>query len=260
MKTTLFAAALVAALTLTAAAAQKKPAPSQHLAGNSEQITLAPAGIPPSLCNPCLFYGGDLNPADINAAGMSDENTLLIVGGSGTYGSFVVPGGGVTANVTGILFNVQASDNFDPLTASYDIRTGVSEGDGGTSITSGTANLSVQATGRNFIGLNEYTIAVKLPWTVVLGEGEYWFNLTPNCTNGAQDGSCYEGRFFVSNTTQETNNVLGKAQAPHSMYLNSSYFGFTWANWCDSDLGFNGNQCLGLSYGLTGTNGTSGSK
>jgi hypothetical protein len=45
VKTTLFAAALVAALTLTAAAAQKKPAPSQHLAGNSEQITLAPVHV-----------------------------------------------------------------------------------------------------------------------------------------------------------------------------------------------------------------------
>jgi len=252
VKTTLFAATLVVALTLTAAAATKKPATSQHLAGNNEAIQFAPAGIPPALCNPCLFYGGDINTADINAAGMSDENTLLIVGGGSTYGSFVVTGGGVTAHVTGILFNVQADANFDPLTASYDIRTGVSEGNGGTSLASGTANTSVASTGRNFLGINEYTVAVKLAAPIDLGEGEYWFNVTPNCTNGAQDGSCNVGRMFVSNTTQETNNVLGKAQAPHSMFFNSSFFGFTWANWCDSSLGFNGNQCLGLSYGLTG--------
>ena len=37
------------------------------------------------------------------------------------------------------------------------------------------------------------------------------------------------------------------------MFLNSSFFGFTYANWCDSSLGFNSNQCAGMSYGLVGT-------
>jgi len=254
VKTTLFATTLVVALTLSAAAATKKPAASQHLAGNNETIVFAPAGIPPALCNPCLFYGGDINTGDINAAGMSDENTLLISNGGGsTYGSFVVPGGGVTASVTGILFNVQADANFDPKTATYDIRTGVSEGNGGTSIASGSATTTVAATGRNFLGLNEYTVAVRLPAAQLLGPGEYWFNVTPQCLNGNQDGSCNQGRMFVSNTTQQTNNVMGNAQQPHSMFLNSAFFGFTWANWCDSSLGFNSNQCLGLSFGLTGS-------
>jgi hypothetical protein len=250
VKTTLFAATLVVALTLSAAAAQK-PAVSQHLAGSTEPIKLAGPGIPPALCNPCLFYGGDLNPADANAAGLSDENTLLIVGGSSTYGSFTATG--VSATVTGILFNVQASTNFDPATASYDVRTGVSDGNGGNSVASGTASIAVAATGRNFIGLNEYTVAVHIPALTLTAGVEYWFNVTPQCTNGATDGSCYEGRIFASNTTQETNNVRGSAQSPHSMYLNSSFFGFTFANWCDSSLGLNSNQCLGLSYGLIGS-------
>lgn len=112
MKKTLFAATLVAALSLSAAAANKKPAVSQHLAGSNEPTVLAPSGTPPALCSPCLFYGGDLNPTDPNAAGMSDENTLLVLGSS-TYSAYTVPTG-VTAKVTGILYNVQASDNFDP--------------------------------------------------------------------------------------------------------------------------------------------------
>src|SRR5947209_624939 len=116
VKKTLFATTLVLALTLTAAA-QRKPAASQHLAGSS------------------------------------DENTLLIPNSS-TYAAFNVPSG-VTAGVTGILVNVQADVNFDPQMAGWDIRTGVSEGNGGTSIASGTNSIMVAATGRNFIGLNE---------------------------------------------------------------------------------------------------------
>jgi hypothetical protein len=251
MKKTLFAAALVAALAVSAMAANKKPAVSQHGAGSSEPTKLAPSGIPPALCSPCLFYGGDLNPTDPNAAGMSDENTLLIVGGSSTYAPYTVPSG-VTAKVTGILFNVQASDNFDPRSATYDIRTGITDGDGGSSVASGSNSVRVASTGRSFLGLNEYTLLVPLSTPVYLTGGEYWFNLTPACTNGATDGSCYEGRFFFSNTTQDTNAVYGEAQPTESMYLNSSYFGFTFTNWCDSSLGFNVAQCRAGSFGLTG--------
>jgi hypothetical protein len=136
VKKGLFAATLVAALTITAVAADKKPPVSQHLAGSTAETKLAPPGTPPTYCSPCLFYGGDLNTTDSNAAGLSDENTLLVLGSS-TYTAYDVPNG-VTAGVTGILVNVQASVNFDPQTAAYDVRTGISEGNGGTSIASGT--------------------------------------------------------------------------------------------------------------------------
>ena len=251
MKKLLFATTLVFALTLTAAAGQKKPAASQHLAGIVEEVKLAPPGTstPPSLCNPCLFYGGDLNVSDANAAGLSDESTLLVPSSS-TYTAYNVPSG-VTAGVTGILVNVQASVNFDPNSATYDIRTGVSEGNGGTSVASGTGTIAVASTGRNFVGLNEYTVLVKIP-EVFLSTGEYWFNVTPECTNGATDGSCSVGRIFLSNTTQNTNGVFAGAQPGGSMFLNSSSFGFTWANWCDAALGLNSNQCRAGSFGLTG--------
>jgi hypothetical protein len=255
VKTTLSAVALLLALSLTAVAATKKPATSQHLKGNSSAVLQAPKNnpnsVPPSLCSPCLFYGGDLNPGDLNAAGMSDENTLLILGGSSTYGAVNIPTG-VTASVYGILFNVQASAAFDPLAATYDIRTGVSEGDGGTSIASGSGTAVVQPTGRNFIGLNEYTVAVSWSTPVTLTPGEYWFNVTPQCLN-TLDGSCSVFRQFVSNTTQGANDIHGNWQPAHEMFLNSSFFGFTWANWCDSSLGFNAVQCGYMSFGLRGT-------
>jgi hypothetical protein len=250
VKKTLFAAALVVALTLSASAA-KKPAASQHRAGspNGGQQFVG-QGVPPSLCDPCLFYGGDLNPSDLNAAGLSDENTLLI-SGSSTYGAFSPT---TTITVTGIVINVQADANFDPVTGSYDIRSGVSEGNGGTSLASGTGSTAVAATGRNFFGLNEYTVAIQLSAPLVLSPGEYWFNLTPNCTNGAVDGSCSDGRFFISNTTQQTNRVgPADGQPAHEAFLNSAFFGFTWADWCDSAFGLNSRQCSGLSFGLTGS-------
>ncbi len=255
MKTFLFASTLVIVLTLSAAAQHKKPAPSQHLAGDSEESAIPqqqtlPA--PPSLCNPCAFYGGDLNPSDPNAAGFSNEDTVLVPGSS-TYAAIDVPNNG-RIKVTGILFNVQADANFDPHTASYDVRTGVTEGNGGTSIASGTGAIQVATTGRDFFGINEFTVLVKIP-TLRIGPGEYWFNITPQCTNGATDGSCSVGRIFLSNTTQNTNAVLGDAQPAGSLYINSAYFGYTWANWCDSSLGLNSSQCRAGSWGLVGTAG-----
>jgi len=196
-----------------------------------------------------LFYGGDINTSNINAAGMSDENTLLIVGGGSTYGAVTIPAG-VTGNVTGIVFNVQADAAFDPMMATYDVRTGVSEGNGGTSLASGSGNAVVQATGRNFLGLNEYSVEISIP-TVTLTPGTYWFNVTPQCLN-TLDGSCNVFRQFVSNSNL-ANQVNGNWQPVHEMFLNSSFFGFSWANWCDSSLGFNPIQCAGLSFGLRGT-------
>lgn len=251
MKTTLFAAALVVALSLSAAAAQKA-SPSQHLAGDMDGKQTPPLSIPPALCSPCIFYGGDLNVSSPNAAGLSDENTLLISEGQ-TYGNFNVPSG-ASVTVTGILFNVQADANFDPLTATYDVRQGVSEGDGGTDLASGSGAIQVAATGRNFLGLNEYSLAVQLAEPLVLGPGDYWFNMTPTCVAGSTDGSCYEGRQFVSNVNGRTNSIHGAGEPGGQIFLNSAFFGFTWANWCDSSLGLNARQCNSLSFGLMGYN------
>ncbi len=247
MKKTLFATTLIAMLTLTAAA-QKKPAMWLGRTDSSEEPQWA-SGTPPELCRPCLFYGGDLNPNDPNAIGLSDENTLYIKGSS-TYAAYNVPNG-VTARVTGILVNVLASVNFDPKIASYDIRTGVVEGNGGTSIASGRAKIRVARTGRTYLGMNEYSLLVRLPEVQTLEEGEYWFNVTATCTNGARDGSCYVGRIYLSNTTQDTNGISADSQPTVSTYVNSSFFGVTFVNWCN--LGLNSSQCGAASFALTGT-------
>jgi len=254
VKRTLLALALAITPSLAAAAQHANmPAVSHHRAGSADAVLQevrenANPNVP-TLCNPCLFYGGDLNTSSADATGLSDENTLLIVGGSSTYGEVDIPSG-TTVTVKGILFNIQADAAFDPFTAQYDIRTGVSEGNGGTSIASGKTNVEVAATGNNFLGLNEYSVVVVFP-PVVLTSGAYWFNVQPNCTN-TLDGSCSVFRQFVSNTTSRTNALHESWQPAHEMFLNSAYFGFTWANWCDSSLGLNQVQCGYLSFGLLG--------
>jgi hypothetical protein len=251
VKKTLLAIALMAMCTLAAVALKAKaPTTSQHLRGNpNEQFKMAPPGIPPALCSPCLFYGGDLDPNDQNAAGMSDENTLLIVGGSNTYGAITTPR---SVTVSGILVNVQASTAFDPQTATYDIRSGITDGNGGSEIASGSGAIQVAATGRNFLGFNEFTVEVGVNPPVVLSPGTYWFSVQPQCTN-TLDGSCSVGRIFVSNTTSGTNNMAGQAQPQNQMFFNSAFFGFNYANWCDPSLGFNSRQCGMLSFGLIGS-------
>ena len=162
MKKILLAVTMVVALTLTAAAAGKKPSPAANPNGYGVvPPQLAPPGIPPALCHPCLFYGGDL--------------------------------------------------------------------------------------WRVFIGLTEFTVLVTLSTPVSLTAGEYWFNITPTCTNGAVDGSCYVGRMFFSNTTSGTNNVNGHAQPGDSLFLNSTYFGFVYEHWCS--LVSVAGQCHLASFG-----------
>lgn len=252
MKRALFVTALVITLVSLSAAAAKKQEPVLSRAGDpSKKAQVQKNGVkaqPPTSCSPCLFYGGDLNPTDPNADGFSDENTLLI-NGSSTYGAVSIPAG-PDASVTGILVNVLATAAFDPFTATYDIRQGVSEGNGGSEVSSGSGSIAVAATGRNAFGYYEYTVTVTFS-SVTLVPGEYWFNVTPQCTN-TLDGSCTVFRQFASNTTQETNAVNGGWQPDNEIFWNSVYFAETWANWCDSSIGLNTSQCDWLSFGLVG--------
>jgi len=252
VKRMLLAAALVITLISLSAAADKQAPVLSRTGDPSMKAQVHKSNVkpqPPAACSPCLFYGGDLNPTDANADGFTDENTLLITGGSSTYGAINIPSG-PNANVTGLVFQVLATAAFDPFTATWDIRQGVSEGNGGTDVASGSGSVAVSATGRTAFGLYEYTVSLTFS-TVTLVPGEYWFNLEPQCLN-TLDGSCTVFRQFASNTTQETNAVNGGWQPDDMMFLNSGYFGATWANWCDSTFGLNTSQCDWLSFGVIG--------
>jgi len=254
VKKMLFAVVLVVTLSLATAAQKAAPKPSQQYAGNSAKGFSSDPQIhrgAPRLCNPCLFYGGNLDVPNIDSAGLSDENTLNI-SDSHTYGAFTIAAG-KSASVQGLVFQVQMNAHMNPKQATWEIRTGVSTGNGGTLVASGTSAATMSPTGRVFLGFGEYTVGVKFP-SITLSEGTYWVNVTPQCTD-ASDGQCtsFNTRYFVSNTVKAADNVHGGMQPSGQMFLNSSFFGFNFVNWCDSSLGLNSTQSGALSFGVIGT-------
>lgn len=229
MKTTRFGAIVILALTVSAGAQNVRSLPS--------------------LCKPCIFYGGDFNVNDPNANAFADGNTLSIPN-TAIYTAVDVPKN-VTGVITGILFMQLATitgNVFDPATAPYDIRVGVSEGNGGTSVASGTNTLSY-APYLNVLDFEIYQTAVNLtgPFRVIPGT-RYWFTAVPQCTDSG-NSVCSSVQYYLPNTTQGTNGLNAGAQPPDQMFWNSEFFGFNWKNVCDVE---SSPGCARASFGLMG--------
>jgi hypothetical protein len=148
--------------------------------------TLANSQCPSS----CLFYGGDFDPNNPNANGLSNENDAIVSGypyGDATYENFV---NSQTWNVTGLFTNNLSY--LIPTGAYWEIREGVSEGNGGTLIATGTGPVTNTLTGRGGFGYPERHNEVD-GLHVTLSAGMYWEVVVPVCT------TC-EARSFNSNT------------------------------------------------------------
>ena len=190
---------------------------------NTTAIAQAPPGS--------LWYNGDFN--DVN--GLANERNTGVTQAA-VYDDFNVTGGPMW-HVTAVF-----SDNlFSAMTvtaADWEIRTGISEGNAGTLIASGTTNSPVVTpTGRGGFGLQEYMVEVTglnvfLP---MLPSGQhYWLNVTP-VGNGT-------GRSFNS-TTSGTNCVGTPCGNDDNAFFNSTSFG----NY------FTGGQPYDFSNGVIGT-------
>src|SRR5438876_3755946 len=171
---------------------------------NTTAIAQAPPGS--------LWYNGDFNYVN----GLANERNT-IVSQAGVYDDF---------NVTAPLgWHVTAlfSDNLMSTTvtgADWEIRIGLSEGNAGTLIASGTTSSPlVTPTGRSGFGFTEYMVEVTglnvfLP---MLPSGQhYWLNVTP-VGNGT-------GRSFNS-TTSGTNCVGTPCGNDGNFFFNSTEFG-----------------------------------
>jgi hypothetical protein len=164
----------------------------------------------------CVFYGGDFNINDPNANGLANENDGIVGGspyGAAVYQNFNYDGG----TITGLASNNLSGLN--PTTAYWEIRSGVSEGNGGTLIASGTGATTNQATGRTGFGFIEYTNFVG-GLGVNLGAGTYWMTVVPQDPNNVN-------RSFNSDT--DGANSVG-SQISNSQYFNSGFFGANFTN------------------------------
>src|SRR5207247_2977520 len=160
-----------------------------------------------------LWYNGDFNGVN----GLANEP------GSSIYDNFIVPSPGW--HVTSVF-----SDNLEntPATrATWEIRSGVSEGNGGTLVASGMTTMPVVTpTGRSGFGFTEFMIEVT-GLSVDLAPGTYWLNVTPisNC-----------GRSFDSDTSG-TNCVGLPCGNDDNAFIDSTSVGCNVENTSSCDIG-----------------------
>ena len=237
MKKILFAATLIAAFSVFAMGAtiHKTAKDSGNASLRGGQISLSsPHACSVSHGHPCVYYAGDINASDPEENGLSNENDLFIAN-SYTYNEVKVP---VSASVTAAFTNNLATFGvIDPKTAESDWRTGVSEGNGGTSICSGDNEAEITATGRNAFGYNEYEILSLSPCKV--SPGNTWIAVVGDCTN-ANDGDCTGDPRYFESDTNGPNAINGSFTVTSNTGMgptwnSPTFFGVNWASWCNDE-------------------------
>jgi hypothetical protein len=176
-----------------------------------------------------LWYNGDLNSVN----GLANERNTLVAQAA-VYDDFNVTGGGW--HITSVF-----SDNLANATisgADWEIRTGISEGNGGTLVASGTTSSPVVTlTGRTAFNYLEYQVMVT-GLNITLAPGHYWLNVTP------VDGGT--GRSFNSATSGA--NAVGTPPGNNqNAFFNSTYFGYVFSSTA------NVSQPYDFSNGVIGT-------
>ena len=168
-----------------------------------------------------LWYNGDLDGRDalVNQTGAADG---LI------YDSFIVPTG-QTYTITGVFSNNAMFDFSAASTAYFEIRSGVSAGNGGTLLDSGDGADSVALTGRmfNFGGLviPEYTNSVSIP-AITLSAGTYWLAVAPDVS---------DQNSFIT-TTSGANAVGSPPGNDGNSFWSSTFFGDSFVPTSDPSL------------------------
>ena len=232
-----FSAAFAVALT-TGSAGASQPSATARGAGGQGASKSANSFAPPAACSPCLYYSGDFVPTDPNANGLANEQDALV--NSAHVYSPVTPD--ANWSVSGLLVNQQST--FTPTSATWEIRTGVSSGNGGTLVASGSGAVTQTATGRIGFGIPEYTDSVAITPLVLQSGVTYWINVTPVCLACA-------GRSFESNVPASGGpNHVGPANILNTNFFNSNFFAANFAN-------ANGFGVFAVfSFGVVGTDGT----
>ncbi len=194
-------------------------------------VTPTPTPFPP----PPLWYNGDFNGVN----GLSNEQDTLLGAGqyAHTYDDFTVTDS-TGWDVVTVYSNNLSSTNI--VGATWEIRQGISSGNGGTLIASGmTVTPSVLATGRSGFGYTEYTVEVGgLTLHLPADTNHYWLNVTPI---GDLTGLSFDS------TTSGAN---ARGQPPgnnQNAFFDSNFFGAVFQSTADEG------QPSDFSMGVNGT-------
>ena len=185
-----------------------------------------------------LFYAGDFDPNNPNANGLANENDGIVSGnpyGAATFQNFIIPTG-QNWTIHGLFSNDLM--NINPGQAYWEIRTGVSNGNGGTLLFSGTGTDIVTPTGRSGFGFTEFQNLVT-GLNINLGAGTYWMTVVPLAPG--QGGRSFNSNTFGLNSVGQDNQ--------NDEFFNSSFFGANYEN--ANDFG----SFPLFSDGIIGTNG-----
>lgn len=178
-----------------------------------------------------IWYGGDFDGRN----GAPNEISGLLADAR-TYDDFILA---APSNVTAVWSN-NLFDSFNSGQAAVEIRSGMSAGNGGTLVFSGTFPATVTDTGRSGFGMGERKVRVG-GLSAALGAGTYYISVTPI---GA--GS---GRSYVS--TAAGANGVGQPLANGNSFVNSAALGLNYAS--SSYLGSgNWDFSMGVETGAAG--------
>ncbi len=161
------------------------------------------------------FYGGDFDGRN----GLTDEFNTLVTD-AWTFDDFNWSGGMVTSIFANYLSDQSKMNGFQ-----YEIRQGVSQGNGGTLIASGDTNGSFTwtNTGPGGFGFPQFTLDADVP-DFNLGSGTYFLGIRPK-GNG-------QGRAFIETTSGA--NSVGSPIANGNTFLHSpTFFGLNYEPWAN---------------------------
>jgi hypothetical protein len=184
-----------------------------------------------------IWYNGDYDGRDAltNQTGPADG---LV------YDNFVV-GAGRTLTITSVYSNNLMYYPDEARTAHWEIRSGVSAGDGGTLVASGVGVDNLTATGRfetvipDVLDVYEYTNQVEV--NVVLTAGTYWLAVAPDVS---------DQNSFIS-TTSGANAVGTPPGNDGNSFVSSSFFGWNFVPTSDDSI--EGQGTWDYSMGVNGT-------
>jgi hypothetical protein len=156
-----------------------------------------------------VWYGGDFDSRN----GAPNEINGLIADAR-TYDDFTLVGSTLISAVS----SNNLFDSFTATQAAVEIRTGMSSGNGGNIVFSGTFAASFSPTGRSGFGMQEMNVRVS-GLAVALGAGTYHLSVTP-IGNGS-------GRSYVSSAAGA--NGVGTPLGNGNSFVNSGALAFNFA-------------------------------